>query len=321
MSVIIFNVIKSRALTIKQWFNAPTPKQFFYTSAVHAIGAPLLGIFIAVPFMSALMMFFLLLSLLFTSVFLKDEISWSYNNPMIAISPFILVLMFFLGSTVSYTKIIDDKNQLQQVSGIIPTDNTIRRVAKNRSSALVIDGVWLHCRYSDGNDCKKAYEYAGQTATVLYQADTSIGNVVYDIRVGNQAIYDFETQRAAYKAAQNQERRQWFFMFVLFMLPAYWFYKHNKRLYEVMPKMSGAKLIEFNKQQAEIKKQQKEIADEGGCAMAIGIFMFLTVALCAGLTGLISLGMHKFGMAAVFMFLCVLSIYVIIVLSKPTKSL
>lgn len=309
-------------MSIKQWFNAPTPKQFFYTSAVHAVGAPLLGIFIAAPFISAMMMFFLLLSLLFTSVFLKDEIPWGYDQSFfIGLIPFLVILTFFLGSTISYTKIIDDKNNLEQVSGTIPTEPSIRRVAKNRSSALVIDGVWLHCRYSDSNDCKKAYEYAGKSATVLYHANTSMGNVAYDIRVDNQVIYDFETQRAAFKAAQNQERRQWFFMFVLFILPTFWFYKHNKRLTEVTPKISGAKLIELQKQQTEIKRQQKETADEGGCAMAIGIFMFLTVALCAGLTGLISLGMHKFGMAAVFMFLCVLSIYVIIVLSKPTKSL
>ena len=302
-------------MTIKQWFNAPTPKQFFYTSAIHAIGAPLLGVFIAEPLWSAMMMFFLLLSLLFTSVFLKDEIAWSYNGSFfIALMPFFVIFSFFLSSTVSYTKIMNDKNQLEQVSGMVPSEPSIRRVAKSRSSALVIDGIRLHCRYSDSNDCTKVYAHAGQNATVLYQADTSIGNVVYDIRVGNQVIYDFETQRATFKAAQNKERRQWFFMFVLFILPAYWFYKHNKRLYEVMPKMSTAKI-------AEIRRQQKEVADEGGCAMAIGIFMFFTIALCTGLAGLFHLGLHKFAMAAIYLFFCVLSSYVIVVLSKPAKSL
>ncbi len=315
MSSMIFNIIKSVVVAIKQWFSAQTPKQFFYTSAIYAIGAPILGIFIAEPFMSAMMMFFLLLSLSFTSAYLKDEIPWNYNNSFfIGMIPFFALFMFYLGSPLSYSEVIDNKNQLEQVSGMVPSEPSIRRVGKNRSSALFIDGIRLHCRYSDINDCPKIYAYANQNATVLYQADTSIGSVAYDIRVGNQVIYDSETQHGTFKAAQNKERRQWFFMFVLFILPAYWFYKHSKRLTEIMPKMSRAKI-------AEIRRQQQEVADEDGCAMAIGIFIFFTVALCTGLTGLFHLALHKFAMAAICLFFCVLSSYVIVVLSKPAKSL
>lgn len=301
-------------MNIKQYFKAPTPKQFFYINAIYAIGAPILGVIIADPSSSAIMMLFLLISLVFTSAFLKNKLFGSYHNPMIGIPLLIVMLGVFIDFGVLSTKAVSDRSQLKQISGVVPDDSSKQRVAKVSSSALVIDGVWLHCSYKIYDSCDKIYNYSGQTAKVLYQDTRLANNIVYEIQVGDQQVYSFKAQQAALKDEQNKHRRQWFFSFLIFVLPIYWFYKNNKRLRNEIPEMSG-------KEELELRQQQQEAASEGGCATAIGVFMFFTIALCTGLTGIIYLAIPNFGIAAIWMLLSMLSSYIIVILSKPANKL
>ncbi len=251
-------------MSIKQWFKEPTPKQFVYTSFIYAIAAPLIGVFIAEPIMSAMMMFFLLLFAAFTSIYLRPAIPSAFSNVMSGILPFIMLFTFFMTSSISYTEIIENKNQLEKVSDVIPEKAAYRRVGKNRSSSLLIEDIRLHCRYSDRDACNKVYDYAGQKAHVLYQSDTFIGNVVYEIKVGEQDIYSFEEQVAYFKDEKTKQHQQWFFVFLLFIIPAYWFYKHDKRINKSMPKLTDLEV-------AELKEKQREETENQGCAVLLGV--------------------------------------------------
>ena len=299
---------------IKQWFVKPTPKQFFYTSLVYAVVFPVIGVFIADPLVSAFMLFFLVLSALVTRTYLKPVISHRGYNVITGIIPFIVVVIFLFNSSVSFTKIIEHKDNLQQVSGVIPDEAFNQRLGKSVSSSLLIDGYRLHCKYNNRDNCIKAYDYFGQTATILYQPGIWIGNVVYEISVDGKKLYRYEDQLAYFRAEQCTNRRQWLLTFMLFGIPSYWFYKHDKRLRKATPKMS----IEEDQR---LKKSQELAANESGCAGAIGILLFLIIAICAALAGIIHFAIHKFGLSVLYLGLAGICWYVMVVLSKPSSEL
>ena len=299
---------------IKQWFVKPTPKQFFYTSLVYAIVFPVIGVFIADSMVSAYMLFFLILSALVTRTYLKPVISSNGYNVITGIIPFIIIITFLFNSSISFTKIAEDKTKLEQVSGVIPDEPFNRRVGKNTSSSLLIRNTRLHCKYYDRDSCSQAYGYSGQTANILYQPGTWIGNVVYEISVDGKKLYRYEDQLAYFRAEQRTDRRQWFLTFLLFGFPSYWFYKHDKRLRKATPKRS----IE---EEQTLKKSQELAANEAGCAGAIGIILFLTVAICAALAGIIHFAIHKFGLSVLYLGLAGICWYVLVILSKPSSEL
>ena len=302
---------------IKQWFTEPTPKQFFYTSLVYAIVFPVIGVFIADPMASAFMLFFLILSALITRNYLKPNISSKGYNFVIRNIPLIMIIGFIASCMTSgtfFAKIIEDKANLERVSGIIPDEGFNQRVGKHSSSSLIIRDTRLHCRYDDRDSCRKAYDYSGQVADILYQSDTWVGNVVYDISVDGKKVYRYEDQLAYFKLEQRTARLQWLLTFILFGIPSFWFYKHDKRLREATPKMS------IEKEQA-LKKHQELAANEAGCAGAIGIILFLTVAICAVLAGIIHFAIHKFGLSVLYLSLAGMCWYVMVVLSKPSSEL
>lgn len=304
-------------MNIKQWFIKPTPKQFFYTSLIYAVVFPVVGVFIADPMVSAFMLFFLILSALVTRNYLKPNISSKGYNFFARNIPLLLIIGFIASCMTSgtfFAKIIEDKASLERVSGTIPDEEFNHRVGKHSSSSLLIRDTRLHCRYYDHDSCSKVYDYYGQTADVLYQPDTWVGNIVYEISVNNKKVYSYEDQLAYFKLEQRTNRRQWLLTFILFGIPSYWFYKHDKRLRKATPKMS------FEKEQA-LKKHQELAANESGCAGAIGIILFLTVAICAALAGIIHFAVHKFGWSVLYLGLAGICWYVMVVLSKPSSEL
>lgn len=304
-------------MDIKQWFIKPTPKQFFYTCLIYAIVFPVLGVFIAEPTISSYMFFLLVLSASITRNYLKPNISSKGYNIVTRLIPFIIIIAFIascMTSGIFFTKIIEDKASLERMSGIIPDGAVNYRVGKHTSSSLLIRGARLHCKHHDRDSCSKAYDYSGQIADILYQTNTSVGNVVYEISVDGKKVYSYEDQLAYFKVEQRTNRRQWFLTFVLFGIPSYWFYKHDKRLRQATPKMS------VEKEQA-LKKHQELANNEMGCAGAIGIFIFFPIVICAGLAGITHLAMQKFGLSMIYLGIAWMCWYVIGILSKPSSEL
>ena len=309
--------MRDTPLNVKQWFVEPTTKQFFCISLIYAIVFPVIGVFIADPMTSAFMLFFLVLSALVTRNYLKPNISSKGYNIITRIIPLVIIMGFIascMTSGIFFTKIIEDKASLERISGMIPDEKFNHRVGKHTSSSLLIKGTRLHCKYYDHDNCSKAYDYSGQVADILYQPDTWVGNIVYEISVNNKKVYRYEDQRAYFKLEQRTSRRQWFWTFMLFGIPSYWFYKHDKRLRKATPKIS------IEKEQM-LKKSQELATNEAGCAGALGILLFLTVAIGAALTGIIQFATHKFGFSVLCFGLAGICWYVMVILSKPSSEL
>ena len=305
---------------IKQWFIKPTPKQFFYTSLIYAIVFPVIGILIANSIVSAFMLFFLALSALITRNYLKPSISSKGYNIVTILVPFIIVIGLIgligscLTSSIFFTKIVEDKTSLEQVSGTIPDEPFDSRVGKRTSSSLLIRDTRLHCKHHDRDNCSKVYDYSGQTADILYQPGIWFGNVVYEISIDGKKLYKYEDQRADFKTKQRTDHRQWFLTFILFGIPSYWFYKHDKRLRKATPKIS------IEEEQA-LKKHQELASNEMGCAGAVGVFIFFPIVIFAGLAGIMHLAIQKFGLSMIYFGIAGMCWYVIGVLSTPSSEL
>lgn len=306
---------KRHTLNIKQWFIKPTPKQFFYTSLIYAIVFPVIGVFIADPVTSAFMLLFLVLSALVTRNYLKPNISSKGYN-FFARNILLLLIIGFISSCMTsgtfFAKIIADKASLERVSGTIPDKEFDHRAGKHSFSSLTIRDTRLHCKYDDSDSCSKVYDYSGQTADVLYQPDTWVGNVVYEISINDKKVYRYEDQLAYFKLEQRTDRRQWLLTFMLFGIPSYWFYKHDKRLRRNTPKMTV---------EQELNKAQELAANEAGCAGIFGGLIFITIAICAVAGGLIYFVAHEFGLAVLCIGLAVGCWGVLILLFKPSSEL
>ncbi len=297
---------------IKQWFIKPTPKQFVYTSFIYAIVFPVIGLFIASPIMASFMLLFFIFFAFGTMKYLKPIVPRQYYTNLIGAVPFLIILIFFLHSTISFTEIVESKSVLEQVHGIVPNEPLNRRVGKNSSSSLFINEIRLHCEYNERNSCSKAYDYSGQIADILYQPDTWIGNVVYEISVDDKKVYRYEDQLAYFKLEQRIERRQWFLTFMLFGIPSFWFYRQDKRLRKNTPKMTV---------EQELSKAKDLASNKVGCVGIIVGLVIITIAICAVLGGLIYLAVHEFGLAALCIGIAVICWALVIILYKPSSEL
>ena len=307
--------MRDTPLNVKQWFVEPTPKQFFCISLIYAVVFPVIGVFVASPVMSSFMMLAFIFFAFGTMKYSKPIVprQHCYTN-LIGFIPCLIILMFFLHSGVSFTEIIEDERRLERIRGAIPNEPFNQRVGKNSSSSLLINQIELHCKHNENDNCSRIYDYSGQIADILYQPDTWVGNIVYEISVNNKKVYRYEDQRAYFKLEQRTSRRQWFWTFMLFGIPSYWFYKHDKRLRKATPKIS------IEKEQM-LKKSQELATNEAGYAGALGILLFLTVAIGAALTGIIQFATHKFGFSVLCFGLAGICWYVMVILSKPSSEL
>ena len=290
----------------------PTPKQFVYISFIYAVVCPVIGLFIAYPPMASFMLLLFIFFAFGTTKYLKPILPRKYYNNLIGAVPFLIISIFFLQSTISFTEIVENKSDLEQVQGVVPNEPFNRRVGKNSSSSLLIDQIHLHCKYYDRDSCRKVYDYSGQIVDILYQADTWIGNVVYEISVDGNKIYRYEDQLAYFKLEQRTARRQWLLTLMLFGIPSFWFYKHDKRLRKNTPKMTV---------EQELKRTQNLASNKVGCIGIIGGLILITIAICAVSGGLIYLAVHEFGLALLCIGLAVGCWGLIILIFKQSSEL
>lgn len=86
------------------------------------------------------------------------------------------------------------------------------------------EDLHLYCQTVDRDSCTRAYRHAGQTARVRYH-----GGRLYEMNVGNTAVYRYEEQTAVFEREQSQLRRQPLVL-LLFTPPLIWFVRRYKRL-------------------------------------------------------------------------------------------
>lgn len=149
------------------------------------------------------------------------------NNTIFLYPLFGLAYGVFISSGLLFQpKLITDKSQAEQTTGIIPeTHEYIRGSGKGAKSRyyLNVNGQRFHCDDDSYDDCKLIYAYKGQTATVWHYE-----GLAYEIEVGGQKIYEFSAQAQKFKATQDKRLWQLIWAVILFGLPSVVFYFVNK---------------------------------------------------------------------------------------------
>lgn len=292
-------------MRLVQLLKAPTPKQFVYISFIYAIVAPVVGVLIAEPVTSAVMMILLLGFAFITLFYIQPSIAATFSNAVSGMPLLIIVFAFVRVADIAYVDLPENKSQLQQVTGIVP-DEIVK--TKDYPSALVINHVSVRCDYQDYDDCLRMDDYKGRQATVFYQPTTRVSNLVYEIEVDGQKVYDFDSQWAAYKAEKDRQKKELFWVVVLFLLPNVWLYWQDRRIRKNTPKMSDSELHQ-------ILAQQKE---NGALTVIIAMFMMVDIIIAS--VGAMLLAVHHFAAAAGVMTLFALASYTTYWLIQPTSS-
>lgn len=217
---------------------SPTPRQLFYIIFAYLVITIILGYFLVEPFT----LFIVCIGAIFTL-----NGASSLLKPYQSIGKFDLIflpigLVLFLLSDTHILKQQDfilDKSQLQHITATVPEHkNTIKVIKTNARTVytaeehyLTINGANFHCRKYTTDLCEKIFDYKNKTATIYYQANSSVGNLVYEIVVDGQAIYQFDQQLAIFQKQRSIENASWFFAILLYILPLiYLFYLYNQAI-------------------------------------------------------------------------------------------
>lgn len=292
-----------------QCFKEPTPKQFVIISFVYAIIAPVIGVLIAEPLISALMMLMLLGFAFLNLFYLKLSIPTKFSNAISGMPLLLIVFAFVNIADIAYVDLIEDKAQLQQITGIASDTIITTREGRDRvSSALTINEVRLRCDYQDFDDCARVERFKRNRVTVLYQQKTHVGNLVYEMRIGDQTIYDFDAQLSSYKFEKERQRSELFWLVVIFFLPTIWFYWQDRRIKNNKIKMSSQELKQLN--------SRLEIDGE----MTIVIFVSIMISIVLTGVGAFFLAAHRFGIAAIYMAGFAITVGITFWLIKPVKK-
>ena len=292
-------------MQLAQLLKAPTPKQFVCISFIYAIVAPVVGVLIAEPLTSAIMMVLLLGFAFITLFYIQPAIPPTFSNAMSGMPLLMIIYAFAVIADVAYIDLPEDKSQLEQVTGTVPY-----RIVQTKyfPSALVIGQVSARCDYQDYDDCSRMRDYKGKQATMMYQPKTRVDNLAFEIEVDGQKIYDFDSQLAAYQAEKDRQRKELFWVVVLFLLPNVWLYWQDKRIRKEKPKML------YSEVRQSIARQKKN----AGLTAIISMFVMVDMVIAG--VGAMLLAAHYFVAAAGVMTIFALASATTYWLIKPVKE-
>lgn len=294
------------------FFFNPTPKQFLYLIITYLVIVTLTSYFLAgglIAFMGAVM-----------SVGLVAYVYTLTKNTKIRDNKFVYFLLpmgviysFVFHSGILFREnLIEQKSQLQQVTGIIPQTHTYKSYGSGKSRRsyyyLTIGDKNLHCAEDDYDDCERIYAYHGHTTTVYYQADSGVGNLVYEIIVDNQAVYPFEHQLKTLKYQRQKQNLQWFFAFVLYGIPSLYFYVLSRGVIEQLDIMTDEEYQEMTVQQ---QRENYHFSDTGvmGYVVMIMAVLLLCVALILFIVGFANGGLSVKIWGGILLFISVAILY------------
>lgn len=242
---------------IKSFFLDPNPKQFFYLILAYSILVLPIS-YMTIDHLLAIVSSAGLIALL-TYVYQFQSQEKIQDQKIVYFIPSLIVCGYLIlyGGILFRGNLVENKQQLQQVTGIIPSESKyVRGHGKGARSRdyLVINSTHLHCAEDEMNSCEKMYQYQGKTATVYYQADSHVGGLAYEIVVDNQKIYTFEQQLNTFKQHRQNENKKLAWAILLFLLPSIYFYILSRDVLGYVTVVSSKEEIE----QLQLKAKEKE---------------------------------------------------------------
>lgn len=124
--------------------------------------------------------------------------------------------------------------ELLHVAFTVPAKEQCDSNSKSNSCWFAADGYSLRCSQTRGDTCHRAYAYAGQQAQAWHYDGR-----IYELRVGERVVYDYEGQIAAFEQTRHNLRRGMLELLFFIALPQLWFARQYWRLYQAMPDESG----------------------------------------------------------------------------------
>lgn len=124
--------------------------------------------------------------------------------------------------------------ELLHVAFTVPEKEQCDTSGKRNICWFPADGYRLHCSQTDNDSCHRAYAYAGQQAQAWHYDGR-----IYELRVGERVVYDYEAQIAAFAQTRHNLRRGMLELLFFVALPLLWFARQYWRLYQAMPDESS----------------------------------------------------------------------------------
>lgn len=270
---------------MKEIFFDPTPKQFFYLVLAYSVVALFLGYYLTGGYLTFVAGFGLLFLVIYVHTFTKNEKVQDKTSPYLMTTMILLFGFIFHSGILFHKDFITDRSQLQHITGTIPAEATEYRTSgKNARTYRYLEINHQHFNCSDNitDECEKIYAYKDKTATIYYQPDNGVNNLVYEIVVDNQAIYSFDSQLKAFQSKREKENMQWLWTIVLYIMPMiYLFILHRDVIaqLDVMTKEEVNQQLEANKQQQKTQHNQmvslKDLGVLGTISVILGSILLI----------------------------------------------
>lgn len=238
------------------FFTNPTPKQFYHLTLIYLAVAFVLGCFLTnggIVFIATLLSLISLLGVYLFSTNEKVQDKKAVRKDILHI--FIMPLMMLVFSATSsdlFSKPLPlQKSQLETTTGIVPESAYYAKGTKGGGYFLIINGMYFVCSDNYYSTCSDIYQHKGKIATVYYDDKR-----VYEIVVKDKppiVVYEFNKELKYYQEVRSKNHKDWFFAFLIYVLPAVYFYVMHQRAVSYMIEVSDDELDEFLLQQSKPK--------------------------------------------------------------------
>lgn len=290
-----------------------TAKNFYYISIIYTVIMLPLGFWLAEKIIIFVSLLILLPAIWFTKFYQKPPINPNLMN-LFWLIPFVVSVLFLLNGLDIKDNFVENKSQLQQITGTIPEKSTYIKSSRYYSTTfLELGDKRFHCENNVHDACHNIYQYKGQKAIVWYQPNTANGNLAYEIEVNGQKIYQFEKQKAVFLEQKSVATRQWFWTFILLVLPTIWLGWQDRKIRKSLPKMTPEQVAEF-------QKQLNENTESVGCLGLIGMMFFLVVSITSGTFAMILYIAKDIPSSVLLGFVTILTAFFTYLCVKPTKK-
>lgn len=275
-------------IKMKEFFTNPTPKQFYHLTLIYLAVAFVLGCFLTnggIVFIATLLSLISLLGVYLFSTNEKVQDKKAVRKDILHI--FIMPLMMLVFSATSsdlFSKPLPlQKSQLETTTGIVPESAYYAKGTKGGGYFLIINGMYFVCSDNYYSTCSDIYQHKGKMATVYYDDKR-----VYEIVVKDKppiAVYEFNKELKYYQEVRSKNRKDWFFAFLIYVLPAVYFYVMHQRAVSYLIEVSDDELDEFLLEQSKPKTDtgvKYDDYDEQGLIVYILGMILLAVCIMFG---------------------------------------
>lgn len=270
-----------------QFFINPTPKQFYHLMLIYLVMSFVLGCFLTnggIVFIATLLG---LISLLGAYLFSVDEKVQDKNAVKkdifaIFIMPLIMLSLLLTSGGIFSKPLPLHKSQLNTTTGIVPETAYHLKKTKGITEFLRINERNFICNNGYTPACGYVYQYKGKMATVYHD-----GNLVYEIVVHDDppiVVYEFYQQLHKFQEVRKKNLTDWFFAFLIYILPAVYLYVMYQRAVSHLIEVSADELEEFllekDKSKLNTSVKRQDYSEQGWVMYVFGRLLAWMCAIC-----------------------------------------